>query len=173
MNFYFYKIRKMKSGKINFHLPLTVNQNQVLVLRQELFTELQSLTASLRKQMRNVVAVSRWIHDKSRELPADQDLARRMPELVGHQPEVLSFQLAASPAAFRILGQILQRRHHPDYPVHVDPDRQVVQLKVNYRHLAAWEYQWSLFFENIRPADYLQMILAHPQPVKQEERKAS
>jgi hypothetical protein len=144
------------------------------VLTQQLQQELNQLLASLRKQVRNVVAVGLWLERQPGQATADQTLARQLPHLQVSRPEVLSFQLKASPEAFALFAKALLRTNfYRQGQVQIDRQQQVLQLAVDFKDLAAWEYELSVLFEQITPDTYLKTLLYSRQQGRLPERKAS
>jgi hypothetical protein len=41
----------------------------------------------------------------------------------------------------------------------VDPEQQILKVRVDFRDLAAWEYELSIIFEQITPAVYVNTLL--------------
>ncbi|MDQ3291327.1 MAG: hypothetical protein M3Q05_08570, partial [Bacteroidota bacterium] len=59
------------------------------------------------------------------------------------------------------------------YQAEVDPENQLLKVKLNGRQLPEWEQELSILFENITIAVYLQTLLYHQQQSKLLKRKAS
>jgi hypothetical protein len=144
------------------------------VLTQQVQQELNQLLASLRKQVRNVVAVGQWLARQPQKAPADQVLAGQLPALQISRPEALSFQLKASPEAFALFAKALQRTNFYRHgQVQTDRQQQVVKIGVDFRDLGAWEYELSILFEQITPDAYLKSLLYGRQQGRLPARKAS
>jgi hypothetical protein len=156
------------------YLPAVPSPKVPAVLTQPVQQELDQLLASLRKQVRNVVAVGLWLERQPRQAPADPTLAGPLAALQISRPEVLSFQLKASPEAFSLFAKALQRTNfYRQGQVRIDRQQQVVQLPVDFQNLNAWEYELSILFEQITPDTYLKTLLYGRQQGRLPERKAS
>jgi hypothetical protein len=165
----------MKSAVFNYQYFLEV-PTPVLppVLTQPLQQELNQLLASFRKQVRNVVAVGLWLERHKQGATADQTLAGQLPHLQVSRTEELSFQLKASTEAFALFTKTLL---HTNFYLHenarVDGAQQVLKVRVDFRNLAAWEYELSVLFEQITPASYLKTLWHDRQLLRIPKRKAS
>jgi hypothetical protein len=160
----------MKSAVFNApYLPGLPAAGLQSVLTQPFQKELDQLLASLRKQVRNVVAVGLWL-----QRPQSRVLADQLPALQVSRPEVLSFQLKASPEAFALFSKALLRTNFYRHgKVQIDRQQQVLKLRVDFNNLPAWEYELSVLFEQITPDTYLKTLLYGRQQGRLPQRKAS
>jgi hypothetical protein len=165
----------MKSAVFKYqYLPEVPYPAASSVLTQALQQELDRLLASLRKQVRNVVAVGLWLERFPQQATADQTLAGQLPGLRISRPEVLSFHLPASAQAFALFAKALLRTNfYRQGQAHVDRQQQIVKLGVDFKNLTAWEYELSILFEQITPDTYLKTLLYSRQQGRLPERKAS
>lgn len=144
------------------------------VLTQALQQELSQLLASLRRQVRNVVAVGRWLARNQQHRRADEALAGQLPHLQVSRAEELSFQLKASFEAFTLFTQtLLQHSLYLHENARVDTGQQLLKIRVDFSNLEAWEYELSILFERITPATYLRTLWQDRHLLHLAERKAS
>ncbi|MGV3505154.1 MAG: hypothetical protein ACO1O1_15700 [Adhaeribacter sp.] len=144
-----------------FHSPYTsgfASPAPQPVLTQFLQQELNLLLSSLRKQVRNVVAVGSWLARPHR--PGDAALKGQLAALQGSRPEELSFHLPASDEAFSLFTRTLLRTNaYLRANARVDARQQVLKVRVDFQHLEAWEFELSVNFEQITPAAYVKTLL--------------
>lgn len=128
------------------------------VLTQFLQQELNLLLTSLRKQVRNVVAVGGWL--SRQQEPGDAALKSQLAALQGSRPKELSFHLPASAEAFSLFTRTLLRTNaYLRANAHADPQQQVLRVGVDFQDLEAWEFELSVNFEQITPAAYVKTLL--------------
>jgi hypothetical protein len=166
----------MKSAVFNNYHYLPEVPSPVLspVLTQPVQQELNQLLASLRKQVRNVVAVGLWWERRQQGLAADLPATGQLPHLQVSRTEELSFQLKASPEAFALFTKtLLQTSFYLHENARMDAGQQVLKVRVDFRNLAAWEYELSVLFEQITPASYLNTLRYDRQRQRLPERAAS
>ena len=165
----------MESTVFNYqYLPEVSPPVVPVVLTQTLQQELNQLLTSFRKQVRNVVAVGLWLERHKAGAAAGQPLAGQLPHLQLGRTEELSFQLKASAEAFALFTRtLLQTNAYLQEYAHVDQAQQVLKVRVDFRNLAAWEYEMSILFEQITPASYLQTLWYDRQLLRIPNRKAS
>lgn len=158
----------MKSAVFNYpYLPEATTPELPPVLTQPLQQELNQVLASFRKQVRNVVAVGQWWQRHKHQ-------AGLLPPIQVSRTEELSFHLKASPEAFALFTTtLLQTNFYLHENARLDADRQVLQVRVDFSNLAAWEYELSVLFEQISPASYLQTLWQQRRPLRIATRKAS
>lgn len=151
----------MKSANFPYqYAPAIANPAYQPVLTQQLQQELNQLLSSLRKQVRNVVAVAGWLERHQQPTIADRMLAGQLPALQLGRIEELTFPLKASPQAFAIFTQtLLQKSAYLQQHARADARQQVLKIRVDFRNLAAWEFEMSVIFEQITPAVYVNTLL--------------
>ena len=128
------------------------------ILTQYLQQELNQLLSSLRKQVRNVVAVGGWLARQHRVV--DPVLTGQLPALQSSRPEELSFHLPASAQAFSLFTRTLLRTNaYLQTHARLDAHQQVLKVRVDFQDLEAWEFELSVNFEQITPAAYVKTLL--------------
>lgn len=146
---------------VAFHAPYTPGFASPVpqsILTQFLQQELNLLLTSLRRQVRNVVAVGGWL--SRRHQPGDAALKSQLAALQGSQPKELSFHLPASAEAFSLFTRTLLRTNaYLRAHAHLDAGQQVLRVQVDFQDLEAWEFELSVNFEQITPAEYLKTLL--------------
>lgn len=145
------------------------------VLTKALLRELQQLTKSLQTQLRNSVALTKWLHRKGAILSADTSgtAVRGLMALQNAFGERLSFRFVTSPEAFILFTDTLLRKsyflhHHAQ----VNPGSQLLQVRVAVSRLPELEQELSIVFENIKPENYLETLLLQKQQRWQVRRQA-
>lgn len=140
--------------------PAIANPVYQPVLTRELQQELNQLLTSLRRQVRNAVAVAGWLERNRQPTTTDCTLARQLPALQLGRPEQLTFPLKASPQAFALFTQTLLRKSaYLQQHARADARQQVLKVRVDFQHLSAWEFAMSVIFEQITPAVYVSTLL--------------
>lgn len=155
-------------------ISLATGKPKVTVLNKALLLELQKLTQSFKSQIRNSVALIKWLHDKSGSGHAA--VSTNAQELLAWQSsfgESLSFRFATSTEAFTLFADTLLRK---SYFLHqhaqVNPETQVIKVRVAISRLPELEQELSIVFEKIKPVNYLQTRLLQKQQVRFFKRNA-
>jgi hypothetical protein len=171
----YFKNQEMKSATSKFqYLPVTTPPAIQPVFTHQLQQELDQLLTSLRKQVRNVVAVAGWMERNKQLMTTNRTLAGKLPALQLSQPEELTFPLKASAEAFALFTQTLLRTSsYLQENARVDARQQVLKVQVNFRALDAWEFEMSVIFEQITPAVYVNTLLYDRPLLRTPQRIAS
>ncbi|MDQ4141032.1 MAG: hypothetical protein M3142_10965 [Bacteroidota bacterium] len=155
-------------------VPLTFNKPQVTVLHKSLLLELQKLIKSFQAQLRNSVALLKWLHGKTGNNPLTVSSSGQ--ELLTWQSsfgESLSFRFSTSPEAFTLFADTLLRKsyflhHHAQ----VDLANQIIKVRVAVNRLPELEQELSIVFENIKPVNYLETQLLQKHQTVLSKRQA-
>ncbi len=148
-------------------LMSTPAKPKVTILKADLLLELQKLTKSLRAQVRNSVALIKFLHAKK----TDNSL---LGEITGTEQQVkqssfgesLTFRFSTDPEVFTLFTDTLLRKsyflhHHAE----VDSRNQLLKVRVAESRLPELEQELSIVFENIKASNYLETYLLRKQPV--------
>jgi len=156
-------------------ITLATHSPKVTILHKSLLLELQKLTKSFQAQVRNAVALIKWLHHKSvGNVPAVNSTAQELQAWQSSFGESLSFRFSTSPEAFALFTDTLLRKsyflhHHAQ----VNPESQLVKVRVAVSRLPELEQELSIVFENIKPINYLETRLLQKQQVRFPKRQAS
>ncbi len=122
---------------------------KITVLKNSLLLELQKLTKSLRAQVRNSVALLKFLHARK----ADNSVlaGATATEQLSWQSsfgESLTFRFSTNPEAFRLFTDTLLRKsyflhHHAE----VNPEHQLLKVRVAVSRLPELEQELSIVFE--------------------------
>ncbi|QNF31885.1 hypothetical protein HUW51_03795 [Adhaeribacter swui] len=146
-------------------LMTTPAKPKVTVLKNNLLLELQKLTKSLRAQVRNSVALIKFLHSKKTDYAVPEAATGAAP---AGKPssfgESLTFRFSTDPEAFTLFTETLLRKsyflHHS---AEVDPEHQLLKVRVAESRLPELEQELSIVFENIKPVNYLETYLLRKQ----------
>ena len=147
-------------------LMSTPAKPNVTVLKASLLLELQKLTKSLRAQVRNSVALIKFLHAKKGDFTISETIAATPVTKQSSFGESLTFRFFTDPEAFHLFADTLLRKsyflyHHAE----VDPENQLLRVRVAESRLPELEQELSIVFENIKPINYLETYLLRKQPV--------
>lgn len=156
-------------------IALATSKPKVTILKKTVLLELQKLTISFKSQIRNSVALVKWLHVKSGTEHAT--VSTNAQELLAWHSsfgESLSFRFTATPEAFTLFTDTLLRK---SYFLHqhaqVNHENQVIKVKVAVSRLPELEQELSIVFEKIKPVNYLQTRLLQKQSMRFPRRHAS
>ncbi|RDC61425.1 hypothetical protein [Adhaeribacter pallidiroseus] len=138
-------------------LMTTPAKPKITVLKNSHLVELQKLTKSLRAQVRNSVALIKFLHAKKVDYTGIETEPASKQNAFG---ESLTFRFSTDPEAFYLFADTLLRKsyflhHHAE----VDPDNQLLKVRVAESRLPELEQELSIVFENIKPINYLETYL--------------
>lgn len=156
-------------------ITAVTGKSKITVLNKGVLLELQKLTQSFKAQIRNSVALIKWLHAKSGS--GQSSASTNDQELLAWQSsfgESLSFRFAASAGAFNIFAETLLRKsyflhHHAQ----INPEGQIIKVRVATSRLPELEQELSIVFENIKPVNYLQTRLLQKQQAQFPNLQAS
>ncbi len=148
-------------------LMSTPAKPKVTVLKATLLLELQKLTKSLRAQVRNSVALIKFLHAKKidNSLPGEIT-GTEQPVKQSSFGESLTFRFSTDPEAFTLFADtVLRKSYFLHHHAEVDPQNQLLKVRVAESRLPELEQELSIVFENIKPINYLETYLLRKQPV--------
>ncbi|PSR52019.1 hypothetical protein AHMF7605_00020 [Adhaeribacter arboris] len=155
-------------------VPLVNRKPKITILHKSLVLELQKLIKSFQAQVRNSVALLKWLHAKTgNKALAVNSTGQDLLTWQSSFGESLTFQFSTSSEAFTLFSDTLLRKsyflhHHAQ----VDPEKQLIKVRVAVNRLPELEQELSIVFENIKPINYLETQLLQKQQLHLEKRQA-
>lgn len=155
-------------------IKLPAHKPKITILNKGLLLKLQKLTKSFQAQVRNSVALIKWLHAKTVSNPSEvSSTTQESRTWQSSFGESLSFRFSTSPEAFVLFTDTLLRKsyflhHHAQ----VNPESQLIKVRVAVSRLPKLEQELSIVFENIKPINYLESRLLQKHPSRFPKRPA-
>ncbi|QMU28872.1 hypothetical protein [Adhaeribacter radiodurans] len=155
-------------------LPLTLAKPKITVLDKSQLQELHKLIKSFQAQVRNSVALIKWLHAKTgNKTTAVSSTGQEPFTWQSSFGESLSFRFSTNSDAFTLFSDTLMRKsyflhHHAQ----VDTFNQLIKVRVAVNRLPELEQELSIVFENIKPINYLETQLLQKQQLYFSKRQA-